>query len=1067
MQERESGKSSTVQHAQIDEENSSLAQKVAREEGLSVEESNYLMTVFHDLLAQESEGPLGHEELQDEELRAVGGRQDARHASSERSRTTVKVSSLLLPASSLPWFAQHCTSFATDPEFFSLEWIEVFLNEDPKDFAKIMNPEHKFPFHRRDVAQCFSSLRRKDACRIRVGAQTNLDFGQVVRIMVNAHVGARRQSIQGTRFPLDPDSSSKQLWDLLVMSLLLTTSFSVPYTLAFGDEFYEYLFGQDGWAQEYAPGPNDVTPWFVFDLFVDIVFCTDILLNFCTAYIDRGVYVHRFRRIAENYLRTWFVIDFFGSVPFDKIVSAISGDDPQMNSFLEGLRLVRILKAVRAVRLVQRVNQLASKDTTGSIKGGAAVFRAIFVIIFISHFLACVFYMLIDLSGDGERNWMGAMDTRLLDKTVTPPQIRYVVAFYWAVLTITTTGYGDVRPVTHEEREMTIVCSLLGIVFFSYSVAQITTLVSDYFGKTEIDLVTRLSRLQAYLDFRVVDQECKRKVMSWYSHSYRESGKLFDEHEIMADLPRPLRQGLLQVIGRENIETMPFMVGMSEACAGDLFLRLAHYSYDCEDVIFRMHDRGSLLYILEAGSVSVDRRSDICRARECDNMAVAAEHSAPAAGHASHVCQKGDFFGELCLYDDIATTRHETAVAISHVRTLTLSREDFHVLAERHPVFGGLMRDLCLCRAAVQGVLPPSTSRCVDATPLTDAPPSGLPPHAAPDAGERRRNMSAGMRCPCVSIPGYCAVHKQSESDGTCALQDGAEIDSLMDQMKSTLSSRREHLFSQHASAACEADNAGTPTQHATGSPEIFRCHLLTDAPTNFVPYLGSRVEPGSAHSSPSLNASSQIRPTLSFTRDGTGNVTPVALDAERDGGPWQAGSGSLLDDWRRHASAASSSAASASETAAVGEEGERGEKRATAGGQGSKPQPTLASPSSHDGAGSGRFWHPISCAVMSDGAVMYFERSTHGLVHVGPQAAPHLLGKLVPMGVEGKAPVGVALPVLSDCCEHRFGRGCRFRVLLSVRTYSSIDLRSCSLCLSLPLPLPSPLSLVDLTRRR
>jgi hypothetical protein len=66
------------------------------------------------------------------------------------------------------------------------------------------------------------------------------------------------------------------------------------------------------------------TPWEIFEVHLDILFCIDVAVTFCTAYVSRGVYHANLREISLHYLRTWFLIDFFGSVPFDKIVMVVA-----------------------------------------------------------------------------------------------------------------------------------------------------------------------------------------------------------------------------------------------------------------------------------------------------------------------------------------------------------------------------------------------------------------------------------------------------------------------------------------------------------------------------------------------------------------------------------------------------------------------------------------------------------------------------------------------------------------------------------------------------------------------
>ena len=60
------------------------------------------------------------------------------------------------------------------------------------------------------------------------------------------------------------------------------------------------------------------------------------------------------RKIAENYLKGWFAIDFFTTVPFDRIIRAVSnsGDSSAFLRTIRILRLVKLLRIIRASRIV-------------------------------------------------------------------------------------------------------------------------------------------------------------------------------------------------------------------------------------------------------------------------------------------------------------------------------------------------------------------------------------------------------------------------------------------------------------------------------------------------------------------------------------------------------------------------------------------------------------------------------------------------------------------------------------------------------------------------------------------
>ena len=87
-------------------------------------------------------------------------------------------------------------------------------------------------------------------------------------------------------FPVDPDSSIKQIWDIFCLILLLYCSFSVPYGIAFLDDSASGLDVMD-----------------VFGLVVDMIFMCDILLSFVTAIEVDGIVVRDLRIISATYCR--------------------------------------------------------------------------------------------------------------------------------------------------------------------------------------------------------------------------------------------------------------------------------------------------------------------------------------------------------------------------------------------------------------------------------------------------------------------------------------------------------------------------------------------------------------------------------------------------------------------------------------------------------------------------------------------------------------------------------------------------------------------------------------------
>ena len=299
----------------------------------------------------------------------------------------------------------------------------------------------------------------------------SLDFGQFVSLMCDIQKNQLQHNRNNKKvkhawsflviqIPIDPDSGAKQSWDVFCMLLLLYCSFSIPFNVAFLNQLDTPDALQD------------------FDLTVDSLFMFDIFLSFITWYDERGYIVRNQRQIAMHYLRTWFLPDFAGSFPFDQVIALMLEDQSGLSStnFVRVLRFLRMIKLLRAVRLMNRLNRLKQKEGFEQFSNAIGVASAMFLIIFVAHLLGCCFTMLLDSEDGNSVNWLSHYNP---DLPYADTWTRYVTAVYWAVVTITTMGYGDVVPVTHIERIYVIFVVIIGAVVFSYCMGTISSLISQ------------------------------------------------------------------------------------------------------------------------------------------------------------------------------------------------------------------------------------------------------------------------------------------------------------------------------------------------------------------------------------------------------------------------------------------------------------------------------------------------------------------------------------------------------------------------------------------------------------
>ena len=333
---------------------------------------------------------------------------------------------------------------------------------------------------------------------------------------------------------------------------------------------------------------------FWFDVLVDSYFITDIFISFrseCFRHVvlpsqllPPGVWLltgemlrTRFaaaynepngdlqfhpKRIAQNYVRTWFVIDTAGCLPINYVLLIMEhqGGIAQDSSGARANRTLRLLRLFRLLKLLRllRMNRLLKKyeEEFYALKSGLKMVKIGLAVTFSCHWLGCLWYYFgteewrdpAEVFPDGTNIvpwtqvlwpevWHNETDPRNSDKMT-----RYITSVYWSMMTITTVGYGDVHARTILEKVVAMLCMIVGGFIFGLIIGALSDL-SRRSNPAQKETNKKVGWLSAYMSDRRVTQELTRSIRAYFNSRYDMVTAFADNEyqEIFTQLPVDLR----------------------------------------------------------------------------------------------------------------------------------------------------------------------------------------------------------------------------------------------------------------------------------------------------------------------------------------------------------------------------------------------------------------------------------------------------------------------------------------------------------------------------------------------
>ena len=267
------------------------------------------------------------------------------------------------------------------------------------------------------------------------------------------------------------DMFKKVFWELFISLCLLITCILTPFNLAFD----EYVHGFPGYV------------WFSYS--IDIIFALEIILNFNTAVVTSTHLSDNRCVIANEYLKSWFIIDFLSVLPFELFMlaadeteseSGVANKFVRMAKISKLYKLVKITKLIRMFKIIKKKKKII-KTTFNIVKDGRGFDRLAFFILIlflVCHFFGCLWVFVGVTFQDDEiygDSWIESHNYSTTENIWDT----YYTACYFTMQTLTTVGYGDINVVSINEKILCIFLQFIGVIFFSFASGSLTTIIAN------------------------------------------------------------------------------------------------------------------------------------------------------------------------------------------------------------------------------------------------------------------------------------------------------------------------------------------------------------------------------------------------------------------------------------------------------------------------------------------------------------------------------------------------------------------------------------------------------------
>ncbi|MFS8030634.1 putative cyclic nucleotide-binding domain, potassium channel, voltage-dependent, EAG/ELK/ERG [Helianthus anomalus] len=378
------------------------------------------------------------------------------------------------------------------------------------------------------------------------------------------------------KYVIAPYDRRYRWWQAFLVLLVIYSAWSSPFELAF---------------KKGASGPL-----LVIDLVVDLFFTIDIILTFFVAYLDNSTYllVDDHKKIATRYVtHMMFPMDVASTLPFQSIYRLFTGRTHHGQIF-GILNLLRLWRLRRVSKLFSRLE----KDTRFSYFWTRCT-KLICVTLFAVHSAGCFYYWIATHHRHIEDTWIGSIVQDIEHRSIW---LGYTYSLYWSIVTLTTTGYGDLHAINTGEKVFNIFYMLFNIGLTSYLIGNMTNLIVHSAVRTFV-MRDSINEILRYASKNRLPEGLKQQMLAHMQLKFKTAE--LQQEEVLEDLPKAIRSSIAQHLFRKCVEKTYLFKGISEDLSSQLVTDLKAEYFPPKVEVVLENEIPTDFYVVVSGSMEV------------------------------------------------------------------------------------------------------------------------------------------------------------------------------------------------------------------------------------------------------------------------------------------------------------------------------------------------------------------------------------------------------------------------------------------------------------------------------